>query len=353
MAKRQKQATAEAADPYLVLGLNPRAEQVVFEAAHQALKRSLAARGDNQGLSQLETAWALIGDPDTRAEFDAEHRRHLDGKVVGGRYRIDKFIAEGATGETYQATYLIDGDGTCAKGDTVCLKHFSKIDPKLDSLLIQEFLTMRRVRHYAFPAAHELIRLDDGCLALVMSFIKGPTLEQAVEKVGALKPEAVCGIADRLLNSLMYLHHEGIVHGDLKPQNIILQPKTHLVALVDFGLAVVKPTSGSSSKGYTDDFAAPELVAENRPPLPESDLYGLGMVMTYALGGGMRAVKRKALPKGIPDPLRRFVKRLIVLDPLARPRWENENLCRQMEELRQECFGRIHTDMEGWLPEDE
>jgi serine/threonine protein kinase len=80
------------------------------------------------------------------------------------------------------------------------------------------------LRHYSIPAARDLIQLDDSTMALVMSYIPGPTLAQVIEKSGRMDAEHVAWISQRILNALMYMHERGIVHGDLKPQNIIIEP---------------------------------------------------------------------------------------------------------------------------------
>jgi len=176
-----------------------------------------------------------------------------------------------------------------------------------------------------------------------MSYIPGHTLAKYVETHGRMDPEHVAWIAERVLNALKYIHFHGVIHGDLKPQNIIVQAESHLAVLVDFGLSMVKPTSKSVSKGYTELFAPPESV-DGEPLVPESDLYSLGMTMIYALGD-VEGLKRKQVPSDTPRPLRHFINRLIVRNVRERPRWENEDLCDTIHHVREESFGRARSGM--------
>ena len=73
------------------------------------------------------------------------------------------------------------------------------------------------MRHFSIPTIRDIVRLDDGSPMLVMSYIPGLTLEKVIKKVGKLDAEHVAWIAERCLNVLMYLHYNGVVHGDVKP----------------------------------------------------------------------------------------------------------------------------------------
>lgn len=249
-----------------------------------------------------------------------------------GSYRIRAEIAEGGCGKTFKAEHRLTGL-------PACIKDCSNLDRAHRRILRDEAKAMWDLRHFSFPAVRDLIETDDGGLALVMSFIPGPTLAQAVEKKGALDPEHVAWITERMLNALMYAHYKGVVHGDVKPHNVIIQPEDHTVVLVDFGLAQVKPKRDSESIGYTPLYAPPEEEA-GEPLLPESDLYSLGMTMIYLLGGGEEAVRAYEVPKSTPKPMQAFIQRLIVRDVMERPHWAKENLFETFKQVRLASFGR-------------
>jgi serine/threonine protein kinase len=326
-------------DYYALLQVHPRAEAEVIEAAYRALGAAYppGSGGKNDPAVEIAEAYDTLSVPSKRERYDAERSDARKGVIIG-EYRVIEEIAEGGFGKTYKAEHLM-------LGEPVCIKQCSRISPQSDAILVEEAKAMWNLRHFGIPAPRTVLRLEDGSLALVMSYIPGPTLAQIVEKHGRLDGEHVAWIAQRILNVLMYLHHHGVVHGDLKPQNVIVQPDTHTVVLVDFGLSAVKPARGSKSKGYTDVFAPPEQLAGGTI-LPESDFYSLGMTMLHALNGGdIDRIESLEVPGDVPDALCRFIKRLIVQDVLDRPKWENENLFETIQKVREQSFGRSQSGM--------
>lgn len=320
-------------DPYKMLEVDPRASATVIKAAYQALMRQYHPdhHGNEQKAKNLNAAYAILSNSDEREKYDAVSNEKT-GTIIGN-YRILEAIAEGGFGRTYKGEQLLTKE-------PVCIKHCSMVSPAYDDVLIQEAKSIWDLRHYALPVMRDMQRLDDGSLALIMSYIPGMTLEKIVEKAGKLEAETVAWIVERLLNALLYLHHHGVIHGDIKPQNIIIQPKTHSVVLVDFGLAMVKPSESAKSQGYTPIFASPEQIA-GKALLPASDYYSLGMVMLYGLNGG-KNLEKKLIPASIPDPLTKFIGSLLKEDILSRPQ---TNLFDEFVEIRRKSFGRSRSGM--------
>jgi serine/threonine protein kinase len=322
-------------DPYKVLEVNNRAGQTVIKAAYHALIK--IAHPDNNGdenrAKDLNAAYEILSNAKKRKEFD-KASQNKSGTIIGN-YRVLEAIAEGGFGQTYKGEHLITKD-------LVCIKHCSMVSPAHDAVLIQETKAIWDLRHYALPIMRDLIRLEDNSLALIMSYIPGYTLEQIVEKVGRMDPETVAWISERILNGMMYLHHHGVVHGDIKPQNIIIQPNNHSVVLVDFGLAMVKPSESAKSQGYTPIFASPEQIA-GKVLLPASDYYSLGMVMIYALNGGKR-MDSKQVPGSVPDPMVDFIYRITKKEVLSRPQMD---LFDDFVKVRNLSFGRSRSGMKN------
>jgi len=313
-------------DLYGVLECNPQASDEVLKAAYDALVKLHS--GDRKRVKELNEANAILCS-DKRKEYD-EARLNVKGKVFGN-YRILDIIAEGGFGKTYKAE-------TVLHRFPVCIKHAFNISAHDEQILVEEAKSVWDLRHYGIPAMRDIININ-GTLALVMSYIPGITLANIVKDKKRLHAEDVCWITERVLNILLYIHRHGVCHGDVKPQNIIIQEESHMVVLVDYGLSQIRPSAKSGNKGYTPYFAAPEQEAGG-PVIPETDFYGLGMSMIFALGGD---VELKKVPEKTPEEVCQFIKKLIKIDPMARPRWEKENLCQTISDVRQEAFGRRET----------
>lgn len=329
---------------YDLLQVNPKANPDVIHSAYKTLMKIHhpdKTGGDDAVARLLNEAYGVLSDPVKRAHYDGTAESFGEGSIIGN-YQVLELIAEGGFGRTYRGEHII-------VGEPVCIKDCSNVDKDLQEALIEEAKAAWDLRHYAIPVMRDVLRLVDGSPVLIMSYIPGLTLEKIVEKISRLDPEHVAWIAERVLNALMYIHYQGVIHGDLKPQNIIIQEESHAVVIVDFGLSSVKPSSKSESKGYTPYFAPPEEV-NGLTLVPESDFYSLGMTMLYALSGDPEAVLKKQVPDGTPEPLCRFISRLIVRDVLVRPNWEKENLCETIQEVRRKSFGRIRSNMKPILP---
>lgn len=316
---------------YKTLNVDPQADFEVIAAAYRALVKIYC--DDHEMMKRLNEAREVLCDEDRRAKYDKDHQK-VKGKVVG-EYRILDKIAEGGFGVTYRAEHV-------ETSMPVCIKHANRISSEDEALLLNEAKAMWDLRHFGIPAVRGILRMPDGSVALVMSYVPGPTLAEIVKKhySNGIDAEHVAWIVDRILNILKYLHYHGVIHGDVKPQNVIIQPEDHTVVLVDYGLSLVKPRRNTGAKGYTEYFAAPEQM-EGKTPVPETDFYGLGMTMIFALGGDMEHVK---VPGDTPDGMCGFLKSLIRRDPLSRPNWKDE-IDDQFRDIREEDFGRRASGM--------
>jgi serine/threonine protein kinase len=332
MARRKK--TDIPKNLYDVLEVSPRARDSVIKASFKALMKEYHPDvcEDDRIAKSLTGAHRVLTNKKQRTKYDQE-RSDLEGKIIGG-YRVLELIAEGGFGKTYKGEQVI-------LNAPVCIKHGHNVSPQDEEILLEEAKSVWDLRHYSIPTMRDLLKLDDGSLALVMSYVPGPTLEKIVDKVGKVEPEHVCWITERVINALMYLHFNGVVHGDIKPQNIIIQPESHTVVLVDYGLSAIRPDNASSNKGYTPYFASPEQ-KRGSTILPESDFYSLGMTMIYALGGDVRT---KEVPDYTPDPVCDFIRGMIVHDVLSRPNWEKGNLFEDIQKVRHKTFGRKRSNM--------
>jgi serine/threonine protein kinase len=317
-------------DLYVALEVAPKATTDVIHAAYRAL--AMLHKGDQKKLLAMNTAKDVLLDPVQRADYDA-FRTNAGPKTIGS-YKVLNKIAEGGFGVTYKGEHI-------TLGTPVCIKHASKVSPQDEAIILEEARTIWDLRHFGIPSIRDIFRLHDGSMALVMSYVPGPTLAQLIDKHKRIDPESVAWITQRLLNILKYLHCYGVVHGDIKPGNIIVQEEQHSVVLVDYGLSLLKPSGKTLNKGYTEVFAAPEQLRSS-PLIPQTDMYGLGMTMIALLGGDILA---KRVPSSTPTNLCNFIKKLIRFDVLARPDPQAEDLQEEIRKVRLADFGREASGM--------
>jgi len=248
-----------------------------------------------------------------------------------GNYKIIKIIGEGGFGRTYLAEHFLIKKKVVIK-QSIFKSEFA------NEIILNEASLLWDINHWALPTVKDVIVNEENDIFMIMSYIKGEELFEYVRKNKPLDSETLCWITQRILSALYYLHFAGIVHRDVKPANIIVNFDTHIATLVDFGLSKLKPDGSPDTSGYTPYYASPEQI-EGKPPIPESDIYSLGMTIIYALGGN---IITKELPDDIPDLLKDFIHNMVRENPLKRP-----NNCKELNEelglIREKLFKRKHS----------
>ena len=150
--------------------------------------------------------------------------------------------------------------------------------------LLNEARSLAKIRHKGVVTVHGIAENDDRA-GMWMECLEGPTLAREIERMGKLDVRQVTHIASQLCSALEALEAAGLVHGDIKPSNIVLEAGDRVV-LTDFGLGW-RPALGDieSPRGSgTPMFMAPELFA-GAPASHASDRYALGVTLWYALAG--------------------------------------------------------------------
>ena len=135
---------------------------------------------------------------------------------------------------------------------------------------------------------------------IVMEYVEGRTLSEFLEEKPSLKTRK--RIFSELLSAVGYLHQRRIIHNDLKPGNIMVSRTGDHVKLIDLGLSDDDAHYEIKTPGFTEGYAAPELM-EERCPDERSDIYSLGMLMHLIFGNRYGYIANKCLRK---DPTRRF-----------------------------------------------
>src|SRR5437868_5703183 len=206
----------------------------------------------------------------------------LTGQTVG-RFLIQERLGKGGMGEVYKA------EDTRLKR-TVALKRLSpylRSDPLYRRRFQEEAERASKLTDQHVAALYDVIE-DDQEIFLVMEFVEGETLRQRLRQLMSL--EQILGIAIQCAEALVAAHARGIVHCDIKPENIMLTPAGQ-VKILDFGVAKHLPRADQSSTidrsgtvGGTPAYMSPEVLLEKATD-GRADIFSLGIVLYEALAG--------------------------------------------------------------------
>lgn len=249
----------------------------------------------------------------------------MDG-VLDGRYRLEGEIARGAIGSVWRAVDTVTGGRVAVK----MLRAEAAEQPELVRGFRDEFELLAAVRHPSFVRAHRLVE-GPGGLAIVMDLIEGEDLRRRVRRDGPVPPAIAANVVAQVADALAYLHEAGIVHGDVKPGNLVVPADGGPVRVVDFGVARRMDAAPPASIHATPEYAAPEVVG-GAPPAATADVYALGIVLFELLcgrspfrgGGPLQVLRRHGMcaavpPPGLPPIVWPVIEECLAPDPEDRP----------------------------------
>ena len=220
--------------------------------------------------------------------------------VLAGRYRIERLLGAGGMGAVYRARDLLSeqfGDPDPYIALKILSEEFAE-SPDASALLYSEFALTRRLRHDNVLRLHTF-EVDTDCQRafITMELMRGLTLDKLLcERPLGLPWKELRDIALPLLDALAYAHARGVLHGDMKPSNVMLSEEG--VRLFDFGLGQAEVgilpglphLSRNRFNAWTPGYAAPELL-EGQPLSASADVYGVACVI-YELAGGKHPFRR-------------------------------------------------------------
>ncbi|GLH41506.1 serine/threonine protein kinase [Pseudomonas atacamensis] len=220
--------------------------------------------------------------------------------VLAGRYHLERLLGAGGMGAVYRARDLLHeqfGDPDPYIALKILSEEFAE-SPDASALLYSEFALTRRLRHDNVVRAHTF-EVDTDCQRafITMEYMRGLTLDKLLcERPLGLPWQELRDIVLPLLDTLAYAHRRGVLHGDLKPSNVMLSEDG--LRLFDFGLGQAEEgtlpglphLSRERFNAWTPGYAAPELL-EGQPLSASADVYGVACVI-YELAGGKHPFRR-------------------------------------------------------------
>lgn len=217
-------------------------------------------------------------------------RDRLAGTVLKNAFRLEKKLAEGGMGSIYKATQLKGGPSVAVKilhPDSECLEEHS-------IRFMREAEILGQINHPNVVKLYDYGVTDQGLVFMVMEYLHGRTLDQVITARGKGIPvENTVAVLEESCHGVEAAHKIGLVHRDLKPDNIFVAKEkdgTAVVKVIDFGLAkpmedertaltLVGRVVGSAG------FIAPEHILGSRDFQESSDIYALGAVLYFMLTG--------------------------------------------------------------------
>ncbi len=205
------------------------------------------------------------------------------GDIVSNRYRVDKLLGRGGMGAVYLAfDEVLD--------EQVALKVISSAWSHDQRALIERFRreasAARKISSTNVIRIHDLGETSAGLMFISMEYVAGQTLAEVLETRGTLSNREARDIIGQICDGLEAAHAAGVIHRDLKPQNILVGARNS-VKIIDFGLAKTAMMSGMTATGLmlgTPYYMSPEQV-RGQDIDARSDIYSLGALTYHAVTG--------------------------------------------------------------------
>ena len=218
----------------------------------------------------------------------------LIGQVLAGKYRVEDKIDEGGMGCVYRATHVLMEKVVAVK----VLHPALAADDKIVQRFTREAKAASRISHPHAINVTDFGESENGIVYLVMEYLRGRTLKDVVRAGGPMTLERTVEIVRQVAGALEAAHNEGVVHRDLKSDNIMLEEATggDWAKVLDFGIAKIQQTERSvheTDPGLTapnliigtPQYMSPEQCSQASDIDARSDIYSFGVIIYEMLAG--------------------------------------------------------------------
>jgi len=219
--------------------------------------------------------------PEVTETLHTAIRELTTGSTFAGRYQVIEELGHGGMGRVYKVQDTKIGEKIALK----LIRPEAGLDNKSLERFSNEIKLARKIRHKNVCQMFDLGE-DQGTRYITMEYVHGEDLKQLIRKVGRLSPGQAIGIARQVCDGLEEAHKLGVVHRDLKPQNIMIDEEGR-ARIMDFGIA--RSLAGKSITGVgvllgTPEYMSPEQV-EGKDIDQRSDIYSLGVILYEMVAG--------------------------------------------------------------------
>ena len=222
----------------------------------------------------------------------------LVGSTVAGRYKVIKMLGEGGMGQVYLAEHSAIEKRIALKVLRAEYAHKGEIVTRFQ----QEAISASRIKHPNVLDVFDFGQLENGCFYLAMEFLDGNDLADELQRCRVLTAPRALPIAMQICRALSAAHAKGVVHRDMKPENVFLQRTAdgeEIVKIVDFGIAQLKPSNEEAAVQSTHRrltrtgmiFGTPEYMAPEQASGKHADLrcdvYAVGIILFELFTGAV------------------------------------------------------------------
>ena len=204
----------------------------------------------------------------------------MPGRMLSGRYQVQDKIGTGGMATVYRGQDQVLGRTVAIK---MMLPQYAN-DPSFAARFKQEAQAAAALSSPYIVSIYDWGK-DGESYYIVMEYLRGTDLKSGIRKHGALDSRKVAQIGSQIAQALSVAHRHDIIHRDIKPQNIMVQPDGN-IKVMDFGIARAKNSSLTTDNSVlgTAHYVSPEQ-STGKPLGPTTDIYSLGIVMYEAATG--------------------------------------------------------------------